>query len=426
LATDGMNKAKVFARVVFLLAALVYLAEVMVHGFAAWLLDSRQPRQVELAAKLDPGNPAVWTARGDYLLFSERGLQPEKAVEAYLRAAALNPLDVRNWNGLAEAYFQLHEPRKMEAALRAAVFASPHSPTAAWRLANFLLLTERTAEAFPYLRVVAQSSRRLRPAVFDMAWKATEDPGLVFNQVVPRDAECLGDYLRFLMARRKLGEGEPVWAALRAPGSVEAQQSGSEYAGALAAAGQGEAAGRIWGQVLADSRREAARRAGNFVNNGDFELDMPNAGLDWRFQQQPGYEISIDNLVAQQGTRSLRITFDGSANLEFGGVWQLAPLRPNRQYRFRAYMKLENVTTDQGIVFCISPVAAPRAEQFLACTENRVGTEPWMPRQLDFRTGPGTSVVLVQARRRQSQRLDNLVRGKIWIDDAVIEPAGQE
>ena len=120
LATDGMNKAKVLARIVFLLAALVYLAEVTVHGFAAWLLDSRQPKNVELAAKLDPGNPAVWTARGAHLLFSEQGFQPEKAVEAYLHAATLNPLDVRNWDGLADAYFQLHEPRKMEAALRAA------------------------------------------------------------------------------------------------------------------------------------------------------------------------------------------------------------------------------------------------------------------------------------------------------------------
>jgi tetratricopeptide (TPR) repeat protein len=423
---DGMNKAKVFARIVFLFAALVYLAEVAVHGVAAWLLNSRQPENVELAARLDPDNAAVWTARGAYLLFSEQGFQPEKAVEAYLRAATLNPLDVRNWEGLADAYFQLHEPRKMEAALRAAAFASPHSPAAAWRLANFLLLAERTGEAFSYLRVVAQSSRQLRPAVFDIAWKAAADPGVVFSQVVPRDAECLGDYLRFLMARGKLGDGEPVWEALRAARSVEAQQLGSDYAGALAAAGQGEAAQRTWGQVLADSGREAARRPGDFLTNGDFELDMPNAGLDWRFHQQPGYEISIDNLVAQQGTRSLRITFDGTANLDFSGVWQLASVPPNRRHRFRAYMKLENVSTDQGIVFCVSPVAAPRAEQFVACTENRVGTEPWTVRQLDFRTGPGTSVVLVQARRRQSQKLDNLIQGKVWIDDVVIEPVGQE
>jgi hypothetical protein len=421
-----MNKAQALVRMVFLLAAMVYLADVVVHGFAAWLLDSRQPQQVELAARLDPGNPAVWTARGAYLLFSEQGFQPEKAVDAYLRAAALNPLDGRNWDGLADSYFQLHEPRKMEAALRAAAFASPHSPTAAWRLANFLLMAERTAEAFSYLRVVAQSSRQLRPAVFDIAWKAAADPDVILGQVVPRDAECLGDYLRFLMARRKLGDGEPVWAALRAARSVEAQQLGSDYAGALAAAGQGEAAQRIWDQVLADSRREAARPAGNFLSNGDFELDMPNAGLDWRFRQQPGCGISIDNLVAQQGTRSLRITFDGSANLDFDGVWQLAPVRPNRQYRFRVYMKPENVTTDKGVIFCVSPVAAPRAEQFLACTENRIGTEPWVLRQLDFRTGPGTSVVLVQARRHQSQKLDNLIQGKVWIDGVAIEQAGQQ
>ena len=41
----------------------------------------------------------------------------------------------------------------------------------------------------------------------------------------------------------------------------------------------------------------------------------------------------------------------------------------------------------------------------------------WVREQLDFQTGPRTSVVVIQLRRSPSRKLNNLIQGKIWIDN---------
>ena len=63
------------------------------------------------------------------------------------------------------------------------------------------------------------------------------------------------------------------------------------------------------------------------------------------------------------------------------------------------------------------------AEQLLACSRNRIGSENRTPRRLDFKTGPKASALLLQVRGRKSEKLDNLIRGKVWIDDVTIEQA---
>jgi predicted alpha-1,6-mannanase (GH76 family) len=57
-------------------------------------------------------------------------------------------------------------------------------------------------------------------------------------------------------------------------------------------------------------------------------------------------------------------------------------------------------------------------------TPNQTGTLPWTLEQVDFTTGPQTHVILVRLVRKLSERLDNRLRGTVWIDDVTIVPAG--
>ena len=123
------------------------------------------------------------------------------------------------------------------------------------------------------------------------------------------------------------------------------------------------------------------------MTNGDFEAELPNAGLDWRLASGAGYKVSLDNFVLQHGSRSLRVTFDGSSNPNFAGVWQLVPVEPNSAYRFRGYIKTENVTSNSGLRFLVATVAGPAEETFVRYTENRIGTEPWTLEQLPLPHG---------------------------------------
>jgi hypothetical protein len=57
-------------------------------------------------------------------------------------------------------------------------------------------------------------------------------------------------------------------------------------------------------------------------------------------------------------------------------------------------------------------------------TPNETGTLPWTLEQVDFTTGPQTHLILIRLARRPSGRLDNKLRGTVWIDDVSIVLGG--
>jgi hypothetical protein len=93
------------------------------------------------------------------------------------------------------------------------------------------------------------------------------------------------------------------------------------------------------------------------------------------------------------------------------------PVEPNRRYRFEAFLKTDSITTDNGLFFNVATIGAPREEAFSIATGNRVETIGWVQEQLDFQTGPSTGVVVLQLRRSPSPKLNNLIQGKVWIDN---------
>ena len=413
-------------RVFLVVAAVLYVVAAGLNFAGDWLLRNPTAENLARGVRWNPGNPMLWSAYARRWLFTLEGFEPRKAADAYLRAAVLNPFEPMNWDGLATAYEQMGELKKAELALRSELAATPRSAQAAWRLANQLLLQGRLEEALPYLRIAAASEARMRPAVFDLAWKILARPEPVLLKVVPDSVDSLQDYLLFLRSQKKLVEAYDVWKELRKTHSPAAVMAGYGYVESLAYAGMGREAGRVWDELLEETGRTSAKPAGELVTNGDFEADLPNSGLDWHISYKgPGYEVALDNFVLQHGSRSLRVSFDGSGNYFFNGVWQWIPVEPNREYRFSAYMKTENVTSDSGFRFCLLAVGSPPGESFAQCTRSRIGTDPWLEEELTFRTGTNMGVVSVELRRLQSQKLNNRIGGKVWIDNVSLRPVAK-
>jgi len=51
-----------------------------------------------------------------------------------------------------------------------------------------------------------------------------------------------------------------------------------------------------------------------------------------------GAVVGLDSVGAFEGSRALRITFDGSRNIEYGHVFQYVPVQADTRYRFfRSY-----------------------------------------------------------------------------------------
>jgi hypothetical protein len=77
-------------------------------------------------------------------------------------------------------------------------------------------------------------------------------------------------------------------------------------------------------------------------------------------------------------------------------------------------MRAEGVTTDSG----------PRMEVFDAYdmgklflyTSGVVGNSEWSLERIDFDTGPDTHLVVVRVARPASKKLDNRIKGEVWLD----------
>jgi hypothetical protein len=56
-------------------------------------------------------------------------------------------------------------------------------------------------------------------------------------------------------------------------------------------------------------------------------------------------------------------------------------------------------------------------------TDDLTGTsDGWKPLLLDFATGPKTALIVVRLVRLPSKKLDNLISGKVWLDDVQLTP----
>jgi hypothetical protein len=127
-----------------------------------------------------------------------------------------------------------------------------------------------------------------------------------------------------------------------------------------------------------------------------------------------GAVVGLDSVGAFEGSRALRITFDGSRNIEYGHVFQYVPVQANTRYRFSGHMRVQGITTDSGPKLQVCDAYNPG--HLFVSTEKLVGTSGWSEQQAEFTTPADTHLLLVRAVRPVSNKLDNQIAGTVWID----------
>jgi hypothetical protein len=57
-------------------------------------------------------------------------------------------------------------------------------------------------------------------------------------------------------------------------------------------------------------------------------------------------------------------------------------------------------------------------------TDDLTGTtDAWTTLLLDFVTGPKTQMLVVRLKRLPSKKIDNLIAGRVWLDDVRLTPS---
>ena len=240
----------------------------------------------------------------------------------------------------------------------------------------------------------------------------------VLDGGVPDELEAAHAYLRYVMRPDTVKDAAEVWRWMTARGLGDLRVT-AEYAGFLVRQSRFAEGAAAWRAGVGETSSGYGSR--EFVYDGGFEREPVGSPFDWTIGTTEHVEAARDG-EPHSGGRSLRISFDGEANTDYHGVSQKTAVRPGA-YQFRAFVKTDGITTDEGVRWQIMDAASPA--RLSLETEEMKGTRGWLEVRVGFVVGPATELLEMRLGRRASLRFGNKIKGTVWVDDVSLERAGR-
>ena len=391
------------------------------HALASHYASSSNAPDWERATRIEPDNPETWYRLGRFRQLDFDNADIPQAISDYQRAVKLNPRSPYYKLDLASAFEMQGNAAEADANFRAAQAAYPVSAEVSWKYGNFLLRQDRFPEAYAQIHRAAMGDSQLIPLAVSRVWHSDPDVRLLLDQILPDTAEAYSDALSFLADGQYATAALEVWNRLIAKDPHADVKLASKLIDLLVAQERFEEAGTVWRQATANDPGPAY--SGNsLVYDGGFEKDIAGGGFGWRQSDAEGADFDFDSDQKHSGSRSARLIFDGAKNMKYDNLFQNVLVSPNTRYRFQGYLRTDQISTESGMRFEILDPQDPQHLDVL--TPNETGTLPWTLEQADFTTGPKTHLILLRLFRKPSERLDNKLRGTVWIDDVSLAPGG--
>ena len=333
-----------------------------------------------------------------------------------LQALRRDPNSPNRWCDAAEALLQGGQTAQADFCADQAIRLGPNLPPVLMRVSDFYFRRHKTALALaPRAHVLAETDG-YDGLIFDWYGEKKIPVAAVLAHGLPPDRRAAQAYLRYLMNLARMPEAAAVWDWTGSHRYADDRLAG-DYAWALVNQRDYETAAETWARYLgprADGYLDSTR-----IFNGDFETDFSKSPFDWKIDERDDVAVSRDAGVAHSGAHSLRIEFQKKGNLSYAQIVQTAFVRPGR-YRFEAFMRTQEITTDEGLGFHISD---PDASNYLdMATERLTGTHDWTKIERVIEVGPQTQRVEIRVVRQPSQKFDNEINGTVWIDSVRLAP----
>ena len=414
---------------VFLLAiglpGLLVAAQTIRIALAATLGESTAPADLRRALAHDPANPRLHQRLGLLHSYSIEDRDPAEGVKHFRRATELNPHGAGYWLDLAKACLSMGDTASADTALNRALELSPMSPRTRWTAANHYYQTDRLEAAWPQFRRFLELSPAYAPATFQLCLRASGDPQLIFEKVVPSGSNPRLKlmYVGFLSAHGQIDFAYRVWVQTVANAPPFPFAWARSYLDRLLALGRDHEAVGMWKDLerLGIVTLPSTEEADNLVFNGNFERPPLKAGFDWRSRAFPFLEFDFQDATAYQGTGCLRLDFTVKNNAEREALYQIVPVASNQTYLLKAYVRSENITSDSGPRLRVLDPACPGC--LSVSSETTVGTTSWHPVSLNFSTGPQTRLVRLSVWRARSRTFPTEITGSFWLDAVSVKAA---
>jgi hypothetical protein len=366
---------------------------------------------------LRPGTPGYFADRAEDLLDRRGPAARAEAVGLFRQALARDPASPYRWCDLAETLAEAGQTKSAEYCFRRAVEAGPRIPPILMRAANYHFTAGQNAEALACTSRILSLVREYDAVVFS-AYARMGVPGpQILDSGLPPGTAPRQAYFRSVLVTGDVREANRVWNWLERAGHADTRIA-TEYCDFLLQHREYARASAVWQRYQGGGSPDYPRR--NRVFDGGFESEPAGTGLGWRVLPVDGVTVERTTAPTHGGAHSLQLTFSGRANLAYGGVVERTVVEPGN-YRFRAFLRAEGVTTDQGVRFVLSDPESPGRE--IAATQAVNGTVGWTEVGAAVTIRAPTRLLEIRVSRRPSLKFDDKIRGTVWIDDVQLRPA---
>lgn len=406
--------------VLLALIALVIVWQASELWFADVELQSGQPAKMEKAAALSPGNAEIWDRLGRFYLFSFDAPSVSTAIADFQKALQVDPLSEDYWIDLANAYDTSGDDSAAQQAYEHARSVYPTSTLIDWNYGNFLLREGKEDDAYTAIHRAVVGTPALLPLAMSRVWRSTGDVSQLLDRIVPADTDSYLTALNFFASTHQAQPGIVVFDRLIALKQPLPMKRTLDFFEELIRENDGPDARRLWNDTAAAVSEPQLEESGDSaVSDGSFQVSFPNGGLGWRWVSEMGTSIDFDSSTPSGKGRSVRLDFSGGANTDVNEPAQYVVVEPSRAYRFHAWMRTDQITTDSGMAFFIFD-----ADQngLNSRTASMTGTHGWTNVDLDLTTGSQTHFLCIQLSRRPSTFFDNKLGGSVWIADVSLIP----
>ena len=349
------------------------------------------------------------------------------ALPAFQEALRRDPASPYRWSDLGEANWQAGLEQAARYCFRQAVQQGPYIPSILLRAANFYFIAGERQTALELGARCLAAFRDYDEVIFHQYLRMGGSLTDILRYGIPPERPAARSFFRFLL-RPGSGLGrhpdpdallKQAWEWLQAHSLAEPDLLG-EYVSWLLGRGRFRRAASV--QTAFMEIEHGSEGTGNNLFNGGFDREFSGSPLGWRIYPAGHAGAARERHAETDAAWSLRLDFDGHANLDYSHVRQQVVVRPGR-HRFRARVRPNHLTTDQGIGFRIFDPNNWR--RFDILTAHISGTSGWKRVEKRFTIPPGTELVEVRIVRRASLKFDNKIGGTVWIDDVSLVPAVQ-
>ncbi len=360
------------------------------------------------AVRLGPSDAEAYQARARILSRMGFELDASKDIEI---AVSLRPRHNSLWLESGNLREANGDAESALIAFDTAVRLSPYYGHSRWQRGNLLIRMGRYEEGFNDLREATTKNSQFLPGLIDLAWGISRgDPNRTEQLIGIRDDQARLTYVRFL-ARK--GRGAEALQELQGLSTAISGVTREELITFLIQTKCYREAFVLWRGTSPNPTNT------RLIQNGSFEddLNLDESGFGWRLLQHELITFALDVNAAENGARSLRISFSGFKDRS-AVLSQLLPVEADQTYQISFAFKTQDLVT-AGVP--ILQVVEADSGQILGSSAplQTVGGN-WTKGELDFKTGPVPSPLMIRLVREDCNEPVCPIFGHLWIDSFVL------